>query len=333
MLLLDLPRFFYCMRPKWVFSGAYSWVKIRNRNEKVTSKDGHVGVSCNWKWTSDVMIARWFPVLGRWLMRRALRDFPVVLQKEPPDYGVEECPDISFLIGHKGLDRLPALLMTLRSIAGQTGCKSECVVVEQDTEIKIAPYLPAWVRYKHAPPDQPNMPFSRSQAFNEAAAMAQAECVIFHDNDMLVPCNYAALVRECHQEGFEVVNLKRFIFYLDEKDTGRALERGSLAAESALKAVMQNAEGGGSVGMDIRAYWSIGGFDNSFVGWGGEDNEFWERAKTRKTFEYGFLPMVHLWHPPQVDKADSQVRGVEQYRVLTSIPPSERITALVSRNK
>jgi hypothetical protein len=316
-----------------MFSGDYAWIKIRNRNEKLISKLGHVGVSCNWKWTSNVLIISRFPVLGRWLMGRALGDFPITLQEKPPDYGSGFCPDVTFLIAHKGLERLPVLLMTLKSIAGQTGCKTECVVVEQDSEIRIASFLPAWVRYKHAPPEQPDMLFSRSRAFNDAAALAQATCVIFHDNDLLVPCNYAALVRKYHQAGFEVVNLKRFIFYLSEEDTGRALEQGNLIAENALQAVMQNAEGGGSVGMDIRAYRAIGGFDNSFVGWGGEDNEFWERAKTRKTYEYGFLPMVHLWHRPQADKIDNQVRGGEQYRVLTSIPPLERITALLSRNK
>jgi len=294
--------------------------------------DGHVGVLCDWKWTSDLVIANRFSIIGRWLMRRALSDFPILLCKGPAKNAPDDCPYVSFLIGHRGLERLPLLLMTLKSIAGQVRCRCECVVVEQDAESRIASYLPPWVRYKHQPSEESDTPFSRSRAFNAAASMTQAECVIFHDSDLLVPCNYAALVWKYHQQGFELINLKRFIFYLDEQDTARTLERQNVTVKGALKSIMQNAEGGGSVGMDIRAYRAIGGFDSSFVGWGGEDNEFWERAETRKTYKYGFLPMVHLWHRAQVERTYSQIHGVEQYEMLTGIPPSERITMLVSRH-
>ena len=126
-LLFDLPRFLFCMRPNWMFSGTHAWLLIRNRNEKLVGKSGHVGVSCNWKWTSNIVIANWFPALGRWLMRRALSEFPVLILNSRPNNAEDTGPDISFLIGHRGLDRLPALLMTLESIAGQIGCRTECV--------------------------------------------------------------------------------------------------------------------------------------------------------------------------------------------------------------
>jgi hypothetical protein len=331
--LFDLPRFLLCMRPNWMSSGTHPWLKLRNRNETLILEDGHAGVSCDWKWTSDLTMVDRFPIFGRWLMRRALRDFPIVLREEPVENALDDCPEVSFLIGHRGLERLPILLMTLQSIAGQVSCRCECVVVEQDVESRIASYLPPWVRYMHVPPVESDIPFSRARAFNNAAAMTEAECVIFHDNDMLVPCNYAALIWKYHQQGFEVINLKRFIFYLNEQDTVRTLERQNVTVQGVLKAVMQNLEGGGSVGMDIQAFWDIGGFDNSFVGWGGEDNEFWERAETRNIYEYGFLPMVHLWHQAQAKKTDGRTQGIERYGMLTKIPPLERIDSLVSSNK
>ncbi len=72
---------------------------------------------------------------------------------------------------------------------------------------------------------------------------------------------------------------------------------------------MQNAEAGGSIALSRDAFHAIGGYDESFVGWGGEDNEFWERAQTRRVWPYGYLPFVHLWHAPQPEKLQPSRRG------------------------
>jgi len=118
VLLFDLPRFLLCIRPNWMFSGSHAWLKCRNRNENLISEDGHIGVSCDWKWTSDLVIANLFPLTGRWLMRRALSDFPILLREDLAKTAPDDRPNVSFLIGHRGVERLPLLLMTLKSIAG-----------------------------------------------------------------------------------------------------------------------------------------------------------------------------------------------------------------------
>jgi hypothetical protein len=333
MLLFEVPRFLWCMRPRWFFGEAHAWIKVRNRNERLISESDQIGVRCDWRWTSNLSIVDRFPAFGRWLMQRAFADFPIVLRNDLEESEGRTSPDVSFLIGHRGVERLPLLLMTLKSIAGQAGCRVECVVVEQDTESRIESHLPEWVRHELVPPDRPDIPFSRSRAFNAAAKLARAQCLIFHDGDLVVPRDYAARVLEFHKSGFEVINLKRIIFYLCERDTVSSLNERCIVVRETLEAAMQNAEGGGSVGMDRDAYSAIGGFDDGFVGWGGEDNEMWERAQTRKVYPYGYLPILHLWHEAQMERAKCQMNGVDRYMEVSNIPPSERIASLLSASK
>jgi hypothetical protein len=318
------------MRPGWILCEPHAWIKVRNRDERLISEPDKIGVRCDWKWTSNLLVVDRFPALGRWLMQKSLSDFPIVIRDDPGDCEGRKDSDVSFLIGHKGIERLPLLLMTLKSIAGQADCRVECIVVEQDTESRIDSHLPEWVRHELVPPERPDLPYSRSRALNAAAKLARARCLIFHDGDLVVPRDYAAHVLKFHKSGFEVINLKRIIFYLSERDTVNSLIERRISVREPLEATMQNAEGGGSVGMDRDAYSAIGGFDDAFVGWGGEDNEMWERAQTRKVYPYGFLPMLHLWHESQKNRAKYHLNGAERYIEMSNIPPSERIASLLS---
>ena len=91
---------------------------------------------------------------------------------------------------------------------------------------------------------------------------------------------------------------------------------------------MQNAEGGGSIGISRQAFFEVGGFDGRFIGWGGEDNEFWERAQTRTVYAYGYLPFVHLWHAPQANALQPNAEGAVLYRELREQSVDERIRKL-----
>ena len=262
-------------------------------------------------------------------MERALVEHPV--NRAAAHEEVTESPAVSFVIGHRGLDRLPHLLVTLESIAGQKGASIECLVVEQDSQSRIGSVLPSWVRWIHTPPPTANMPYCRSWAFNIGARHARGRVLVLHDNDMLVPADYAVRVLEHVSDGFEVVNLKRFIFYLTERHTESVLSGEGGLTDQAPLAIVQNLEGGGSVAITRAAYERIGGFDESFVGWGGEDNEFWERAQTLRVWPYAYLPIVHLWHAPQAEKYDRHNPTVNHYQTLAGSPATARIAELLKR--
>lgn len=319
--LKDVPR--YAAR-LWLPGGDY--LAVRNRGEALEAGPGGKGYRCLWQWTSDLHAPQHLPTLGRTLKRRALAEHPIRRAAAPMARTAQ--PDVSFIIGHRGAARVPLLLATLETIAAQRAVGVECWVVEQDTQPRIRHQLPSWVRYLHTPPPDPAMPYARSWAFNVGAAHAQGKLLVLHDNDLLVPHDYAEHAAAIAAGGWEVVNLKRFIFFLGEAHTQRLLQSPDGIGDAPPQAIMQNAEGGGSIAITREAFDAIGGMDESFVGWGGEDNEFWERAATRRVWRHGFLPLVHLWHAAQSGKQNADNPTMQRYRTLSALAPQERIEKL-----
>jgi hypothetical protein len=210
------------------------WLSIRNRGDRV-SFDGR-GVHCDWRFGNELHIANVLPSTGKRLMRVALERWPIAFAEEPRHAGT---PAVTFVIGHRGIERLPHLLMTLRTIAAQS-VPIECVVVEQSHAPEIPSRLPPWVRYVHTAVSV-DFPYSRSQTLNAGVAHAQSGVFILHDNDMLVPAAYAAEAVARAAEGWSFANLKRFIFYLPPDESRRLFATGRLRASKST--VVQNLHG------------------------------------------------------------------------------------------
>jgi hypothetical protein len=305
-LIYDWPRYRQAMR-------GGRWELMHNRDERI-STDGR-GVKCEWPFTSDLHIAKVYPSLGAKLMAAAFARWPVVSADAPPR--ASDAPEVSFVIGHRGLERLPQLLATLRSIAGQSGVDLECIVVEQAASPEVEALLPSWCRYVF---DRCTTDYNRSATLNVGTAAARGPVVILHDNDVVVPALYAKEVLARAADGFDFIDPKRFMFYLDPN--------------GALASITQNARGA-SIAVRRDAFFAIGGFDEEFVGWGGEDNDFWDRAETTgKVFHFGYLPVIHLYHPPQKGKvAGGAAPAVQRYHELARIAPAERIRRLRQRRR
>jgi len=314
-LIYDWPRFL-----------TTPWVQMHNRNERVTA-DAR-GLRCEWQFTSDLHIAKVFPSAGVRLMRRAFDAWPIVLRDAPES---SDAPQVTFIIGHRGVARLPHLLATLRSIAGQRDVAIECVVVEQSMQREIESALPQWVRYVHTPPPTPDYDYNRAWTLNAGARLARGELLVLHDNDMLCPSRYAAEAMQRRREGYAFLELKRFTFYLDEKETLAVFESGRVRTDVP-STIVQNLRGA-SIVAARDAYAAIGGFDESFVGWGGEDVEFWERADAHGgVYAFGYLPFIHLWHAPQKAKLiGADAPAIRRYYELAEVPPRERIERLKER--
>ena len=327
-ILLDSPRYiFRLILCKLGFSQT-SWLLIRNRDENIYISKSPVGVHCDWRWTSDLYLPKVFPVFSNVLLKRALKHQNFKLVSRPIGDLGKASPDVTFIIGHRGTNRLALLIKTLESIAAQRKCNIECIVVELDHQPNIKSSIPSWVKYIHKKTPASDTPYNRALAFNVGAQMAKANCLIFHDNDLLISDDYAFETLKLMHKGFDFINLKRFIFYLSKTstDTFTTKEQTDIDPNYKVDSIMHNALGGGSIGCSLEAFKSIGGFDQRFVGWGGEDNEFWERAQTKKIWKYGNQALIHLWHDSQVEKLDlDKSPNLKFYNELRKVPVSMRI--------
>jgi len=328
-LVLDVPRLLWAIRPDWL-SGRGAWTLYRNRHEQLLTDSRGRGACLDEPWSYDLYLPKVYPRCGRQLMRRSLIQWPIQMEEALTES--QSDVDVSFLIGHRGEQRLPHLLDTLRSIAGQQDVNVEAIVVEQSNESQIGSTLPDWVKHLHTPPPVDDMPYCRSWAFNIAARHARGRVLVLHDNDMLVPAAYARQATELHDQGYEVINLKRFIYYLDQPSSNRFGSNETLSDNRmSFDNVVQNLMAGGSIIVSREVFFQIGGFDEAFVGWGGEDNEFWDRAQTRRVWPYGFLPIIHLWHPSQAEKDDAQRQTANLLSKRQSIASTTRCRELAAR--
>jgi hypothetical protein len=310
-------------------SGPHGYLALSNRGERLEAAPDGPGFRCDWQWTRDLHAPKVLPSLGRRLMQRALEDRPIELGDQLP--AAQRAPAVSFIIGHRGRERVPLLHATLASIAAQGDAAVEAIVVEQSAQPEIRDGLPAWVRYVHVA-TAVDAPYNRSWAFNVGAGIARGEVLVLHDNDLLVPVDYARCILDHVGQAHEVINLKRFIFYLGERDTTEIVSRGALRVATP-EAVMQNAQGGGSIAVRADTFARLGGMDEGFVGWGGEDNEFWERCSLARCWEYGYLSLVHLWHPSQPAKGSRDNPTFARQRRIAGIDPIERVRRLASTSR
>jgi hypothetical protein len=318
-LLYDLLRFERRLR-------AGRWTEIRNRDEAIDVRER--GVRCAWQFTSEIHIANVFPSFAARLMQAGFAEWPVHVATEGA--AATETPDVSFIVGHRGTSRLPHLLATLRTIAAQTA-RVECIVVEQSLAPEIHDRLPSWVRYLHTPIPHAGYDYNRAWTLNAGARIARGEALILHDNDILVPAAYAAEALRRLREGWDFADLKRFTFYLPEETTKRYFDGAPFRPVAAT--VVQNLQGA-SIVASRRAYLDVGGFDETFVGWGGEDNEFWERAEEAgRVWGWGYLPFAHLFHAAQKEKLrGSEAAGIQRWHEVSAVRPRERIERLRSRD-
>ena len=328
-LLFDRPRLAWPLY--WGGTARRRWAEFRNRGERIVANPVGRGFDCEWRWTSDLTLTRVYPRLGSRLLGVAFAEWPLRIVDAPITQG-QPRPDVTFLIGHRGQTRLPLLQATVRSLLAQERCACEVIVVEQSREPLLPGHLPAGVRLVHQHPPDSGMPYSRSWAFNAGAREAKGRLLVFHDNDVLAPESYAFELLRLAAEGFEAFRLQRFVFYLDEGSTasvvtGRGpgpLDLKGLQPEL----VRQNCQGH-TIAVTREAYFRIGGHDEAFLGWGGEDNEFYDRCRLLRFHPWGYLPFVHLWHAPQPGKSNPAGTLAHLEEVM-AVPREERARRLAA---
>jgi glycosyltransferase involved in cell wall biosynthesis len=215
-------------------------------------------------------------------------------------------------------------------LKSQQGCSVEIIVVEQSWEPLLHEKSIEGVRYLHARSTCEKMAFNKSWALNVGARHARSDILIFHDGDMLAPESYASAVCEIVDRGYQAARIPRLVFYPSRADSEFIQREFRLDAVNKVANVRQNCRGI-SLAITKDAYWAIGGHDESFYGWGGEDDEILQRVQTLRMYSGGFLPFVHLWHAWQIEKY-SHMKMRKSFSIeKLQTPVAERIVALCAK--
>ncbi|MFJ7241172.1 glycosyltransferase family 2 protein [Streptomyces olivaceus] len=147
--------------------------------------------------------------------------------------------------------------------------------------------------------------FNKSWAVNVGVVNApgRAEIVCILDADALVDRDFVARNAARFQRPGVMGHLSyRDMWCLDETSTSWAVDqrlwRGAgQVAPDGLRAFVLRRPPGCCVWVRTSAFHRIGGMDERFEGWGGEDNDFAYRMDTHSAFDHYHDPLLHMYHP------------------------------------
>ncbi|HPT17605.1 MAG TPA: glycosyltransferase [Kiritimatiellia bacterium] len=291
------------------------WADLCNRHERIEKISDGVGRICRWQDSSFLTACRLFPATGARLLRHVWRG-----------RAAGPASPVSVILPVRGEERREAVAFVVETLRRMAGAESEILVCEHDVAPRYARDWPRGVRHLFAPAAADEA-FNKSKAMNAGARAARNPILILLDADAVPSPDFLARAVECLDRGWEAVRPLRFLFLLDAADSREFMRQGSPAAIREVAFVHQNNPGLVAV-VRRETYVAIGGHDERFAGWGGEDLEFLDRLRTRQLYPGSFLPAIHLWHPPAPQKLNGHRNNELLRRVM-----AEATESRVARNR
>lgn len=154
-------------------------------------------------------------------------------------------------------------------------------------------------------------PYNRSWACNIGAKIVDSNArLCFLDSDIVVPADFLAECFDRFESGVRALKPYSTVEYLareTSEELAAAMICGICDPESfrgpAWPAV------GGAILVDAALYLEMGGHDERFRGWGGEDKDFWLRLTRRATVPVLERRLIHLDHERAPEHDDSANRN------------------------
>lgn len=189
-------------------------------------------------------------------------------------------------------DRNMAIKTVINNIKAQKYPHIEIILVEQDERRRIEEL--SCVR-QLTETRESDKPFNKSMAFNVGVMGATHKKLILHDGDIIVPDSYTAKASALLNT-FDSFHIGSNVLYLNQQSTQDATRNQEILSSYACERMVEYFEGG-SLGCNKSAYLSIGGFCETFRGYGCEDCEFFSRLKDMTYMcDDRSENFVHLWH-------------------------------------
>lgn len=307
------------------FTTPLDWQDLRNRREHLAIGSTSDSRECLWADSSWLTVARVFPDAGGRLLRHVARRNAFSAMKSGSSDALRLQPEVSVILPVSGDERGILLSIVVASFRSQVNVNFEVIVVEENPAPLHEAICREGERYVFVRREG-SAPYCKSRMLNHGCRAARGKIVVLHDADIVVPCGYLAAIRDRLGAGYEAIRPLRFLFCLDEENTRLFMARGEATAVKRVTDIMQNFPGG-STALTREAFEAIGGMDERFTEWGGEDLEFLDRLNTLRAFKGGFMPAIHLWHQPAMQKA-ANTRNRELADSIRSEPVLNRISRL-----
>ncbi|MFL3866945.1 hypothetical protein LT966_10035 [Streptomyces griseobrunneus] len=236
------------------------------------------------------------------------------------DHPVDAAVVIPFRAPDDATGRVRNLAAVLNALADQSHPRDRyrVVVVESDSRSRWRDlFADACDAYVFAPdPGRFNKSWTVNVGVVHGARPAELVCVL--DGDILVDRDFVArAVERFARPGTQAHWPFEDMLFLDPSASSRAVRARCLdgAAEPGrerLRGVLLRRPPGGCVWLREDLFTRIGGMDERFCGWGGEDQDFVWRAERYGPMDRHGDPLVHLHHDRAAHRGDGGIPFYEE---------------------
>lgn len=221
------------------------------------------------------------------------------------------------------IDRIQNLRRVLDWINGFGGV--QVILVEQDTHSKISHLS---LKAKHIF-TKSNLPFNKSLAFNVGLKYSQSDVIVFGDSDLIMnPQEFIKALNTLSQ--YEMVNPYNSVIDLTQEESNLPLENlVSINRPGRGETDIQKVPLCGGICLFRKdSIYKIGGWNEDFIGWGGEDD--FESIKVKHFLNWTELEAkcYHLWHDRGMPDQKWYQRNLQLLNKLAQMPKEQHLKGI-----
>ncbi len=230
----------------------------------------------------------------------------------------------TFIIGYRhSLEKFNLLKRTIDWVSGFAGV--DIILVEQDTHSKIS-HLPLKARHIFLKSDKP---YNKAWGFNIGTKLSKSNVIVFSDLGVIMdPNKFIEGLRAIEQ--YDMVSPYSSVLDLNPQESNLQLQD-MLKIDRPGRGETDNQKINICGGISIfrkDAIQKIAGWNEDFIGWGGEDD--FQTIKVENFLTYTTLPYkcYHLYHNREVPNQNGYQRTLQLLQNLRNLSKDDLVKAI-----